>query len=243
MKKSNKLNRAARKTRWQNFKYALKRIITFPWRVCCAIWRWLKSIDVVGMINLTLLVVIILLFLSLIVDFVRYRKCPIGTNTNSNNNQVEQVIVDSKNESVVGNRKVIKRSFNTILPLKADKQTGIVPKIKTIGVEKPRIAKELSFPAEELPQQKMSGDVIVDINPKSPVLSNGVKINGNLIIQNMRKYTLPCGTKINGHLFIRNVERLQFCGAFTVNGNIYVNRQSSFGALPKGTKINGQIIL
>ena len=39
------------------------------------------------------------------------------------------------------------------------------------------------------------------------------------------------------------VDKLSFCGAFTVNGNIYVNRQSSFGPLPKGTKINGQIIL
>ena len=27
-----------------------------------------------------------------------------------------------------------------------------------------------------------------------------------------------------------------------VNGNVYVNRQSSFGPLPNGTKINGQII-
>ena len=77
---------------------------------------------------------------------------------------------------------------------------------------------------------------------KSPVLYNGAKINGNLIIQNMRKYTLPCGMKINGHLFVRNVARLHFCGEFTVNGNIYVNRESSFGALPDGTKINGQII-
>ena len=242
MNKSNKINRATRKTKWENFKYRLKRIVTFPWRLCCAIWRWLKSIDLVGMINLTLLVVIILLFSSLIVDLVRYRKCQNVINANSNV-VVENVVDDSKNESISEKPKVIKRTFNTTLPLKADKQTGIVPKIKTIGVEKPQIAKEVSFPAEDLPQQKLSGDVIVDINPMSPVLSNGVKINGNLIIQNMRKYTLPCGTKINGHLFIRNVERLQFCGAFTVNGNIYVNRQSSFGALPKGTKINGQIIL
>ena len=128
------------------------------------------------------------------------------------------------------------------MPLKADKKTGITPKIKTVGVAKPEIVREISLPADELPQQDLSGDVIIDVNPKSPVLYNGAKINGNLIIQNMRKYTLPCGMKINGHLFVRNVARLHFCGEFTVNGNIYVNRESSFGALPDGTKINGQII-
>jgi hypothetical protein len=243
MNKSKKLNRAARRTRWENFKYTLKRIITFPWRVCCAIWNWLKSIDVVGMINLTLLVVIILLFSSLIVDLVRCRRCPDVKTVNNNKARVETVVADSKNDSNVYKRKIVKRKFNTTLPLKADKQTNIVPKLKTVGVDKPQIVKELSFPSDELPQQKLSGDVIVDISPASPILSNGVEINGNLIIQNMRKYTLPCDMKVNGHLFIRNVERLQFCGSFTVNGNIYVNRQSSFGALPNGTKINGQIIL
>ena len=239
MSKSQRIKRAARRTRWENFKYALKRIITFPWRVLCAIWRWLKSIDIVGMINLTLLVVIIILFVSLIVDVVRYRRC--ATINNSRNSEVVTVV---QNDSVQSkDSKVVRRTFNTVLPLKADKKTGITPKIRTVGVDKPQIVRETSLPADELPQQNLSGDVIVDVNPKSPILSNGTKINGNLIIQNMRKYTLPCGMKINGHLFIRNVQRLYFCGEFTVNGNVYVNRESSFGALPKGTKINGQIIL
>ena len=89
----------------------------------------------------------------------------------------------------------------------------------------------------------MNGDIIVDINPSSPILSNGVKVNGNLYIQNMRKYTIPCEAKINGHLFIRNVNKVRFCGKFTVNGNIYVNRESSFGAIPEDATIKGQIIL
>ena len=237
MNKSQKIKRAAHRTKWENFKYFVKRIITFPWRVLCAIWNWAKSIDVVGMINLTLLVVIIILFISLIVDVVRFRGCPMANNNRSGNVTVVQ------NDSVnTNNNKVVKRRFNTNLPLKVDKKTGITPKIKTVGVAKPEIVRETSLPADELPQQDLSGDVIVDVNPKSPVLYNGAKINGNLIIQNMRKYTLPCGMKINGHLFVRNVARLHFCGEFTVNGNIYVNRESSFGALPKGTKINGQII-
>lgn len=239
MNKSQRIKRAARRTRWENFKCTLKRIITFPWRVLCAIWKWLKSIDVVGMINLTLLVVIILLFVSLIVDVVRYRKC--ATINTDRNGEVVTVV---KNDSVKNKEaKFVKHKFNTVLPLKADKRTGITPKIRTVGVDKPEIVRETSLPANELQKQNLAGDVIVDVNPKSPILYNGAKINGNLIIQNMRKYTLPCGMTINGHLFIRNVQRLYFCGEFTVNGNVYVNRESSFGALPKGTKINGQIIL
>ena len=239
MNKSKKTTYVARQTGWGKFKYWVKRVITFPWRVLCAIWRWLKSIDVVGMINLTLLVVIIVLFTSLIIDFVRFNKCS-SVNTVRTD---KEVVTVTKNDTVGNNRKMTKHSFNTTLPLKADKKTNITPKIKTVGVSKPQVVRETSLPSDELPQQTLFGDVIVDVNPKSPILSNGAKINGNLIIQNMRKYTLPCGTKINGHLFIRNVERLYFCGGFTVNGNIYVNRQSSFGALPQDAKINGQIIL
>ena len=94
-----------------------------------------------------------------------------------------------------------------------------------------------------MPQQVLAGDVIVERAPNSPILSNGAKIDGNLFIQNMHKYTMPCDVKINGHLFIRNVQKVNFCGKFKVNGNVYVNRESSFGPFPEGTKINGQIIL
>ena len=246
--KSKKINRATRQTKWEIFKHRVKRIITFPWRVCCAIWNWLKSIDVVGMINLTLLVIIILLFSFLVIDIVRCRRCPavrVVNNTaeiTTNATKNESVNVRSKGENKADNYKVTKRVFKTSLPLKADKKTNIKPKIRTIGVSKPEIVKEASFAPDELPQQTLSGDVIVDVNPASPILSNGVKINGNLIIQNMRKYTIPCDAKINGHLFVRNA-RINFCGKFTVNGNIYVNRGSAFGSLPSDAKINGQIVL
>ena len=88
-----------------------------------------------------------------------------------------------------------------------------------------------------------NGDVIVDTFRSATVLSNGVKVNGNLFIQNMRKYTLPCDAVINGNLFIRNVDHLKFCGTFTVTGNIYVNRQSAFGPIPCDARVGGQVIL
>ena len=249
MNKQQNIKRAVKNTRRKTLKQKIKNIITFPWRlikaiwrflcrVCRALWNWLKSIDVVGMINLTLLVVIIVLFTSLIANFICCNRC--ASNRNNNN---DDVVMVQKAKSNVDKRKVVQRRFNTNLPIKADEKTNIKPKIKTVGVAKPQVVKELSLPADKLPQQVLSGDVIVDSYPSSPILSNGVKINGNLFVQNMRKYVIPCDAKINGHLIIRNVNKVYFCGKFTVNGNIYVNRESSFGAIPSDAKINGQIIL
>ena len=256
MSKSQKIKKATRKARKQNFKKWFKKVILFPWnvckkvwswivaackfiwrllcRICSAIWNWLKSIDIIGMINLTLLVAIIVLFSSLIADFVCCNKC-----SKANQNQANIVAV-SKNAD---GRKVVQRKFNTNLPVKADPLTGIKPKIKTIGVKKPQVVRGLSVPANELPQQNYSGDVIVDVNPSTPALQNGVYINGNLFIQNVNKYTLPCGATINGNLFVRNVARLNFCGDFTVKGNVYVNRESSFGPIPSTAQIYGNVIL
>jgi len=246
--KTQKIRKATRTTRKKGFMQWIKKILLFPWRVikaiwrficriCRAIWNWLKSIDIIGMINLTLLIIIIILFVSLIADFVRCNRCC----NNHVANRGDNVSMVSKSESN-NNRKVVQRSFKTSLPLKADEKTNIKPKIKTIGVSKPQIVKELSVPAKDLPQQTLSGDIVVENAPSSPILANGVKINGNLYIQNMNKYTLPCGAKINGNLFIRNVHKLYFCGPFTVNGNIYVNRESAFGSFPDGARVRGQII-
>ena len=250
MNKSQKIKKAARNTCKQNIKQWFKKVLSYPvraikwlWnllcRICRAIWNWLKSIDIVGMINLTLLVAIIVLFLSLITDFVRCNKCEKSANANKPN----VVMMQKENND---NRRVVQRKFSTTLPVqpvKIDEKTTITPKIRTIGVKKPEIVRELSVPANEFPQQTLSGEVIVERGSNAPVLSNGVKVNGNLYIQNMNKYTIPCDAKINGHLFIRNVNKVNFCGKFKVNGNVYVNRESSFGPLPAGTKINGQIIL
>lgn len=253
--KSHKMKTASRKARKQTFKQYCKKIIMFPiraikwlWRqlchICRAIWNWLKSIDIVGMINLTLLVAIIVLFSALINNVICCNKCDKNVAYIRKDAGATQIT----NKNVVDNRRVVKRQFSTVLPVKpvvidANANTTIRPQIRTIGVKKPEIVRELSLPSNELPKQVLGGDVIIERHPASPILSNGVRVDGNLYIQNMNKYTIPCDAKINGHLFIRNVNKLKFCGKFTVNGNIYVNRESSFGPLPDGTKINGQIIL
>ncbi|MDR0319649.1 MAG: hypothetical protein LBH81_02820 [Rickettsiales bacterium] len=68
------------------------------------------------------------------------------------------------------------------------------------------------------------------------------EINGNLYIQNMDRYVVPCGTKVRGDMIVRNVRRLSFCGCMEVRGNIYVGKGTSFGPLPANAKIGGQII-
>jgi len=253
MNKIQKMKQATRNNRKHNFKQWCKKVLLFPWtlckkiwgficRVCKTVWNWLKSIDIVGMINLTLLVAIIVLFTSLIINFTQCNKNSIAMPSN--------IVAQSNKPKIVDTRKVVKRN-NTIvakksvpmLPIKVNTKTGIKPQIKTIGVKKPVVVKNISLPVKMLPKQKLTGDVIIDLYPSAPVLSNGVTIYGNLFVQNMRKYTLPCGAKIRGNLFIRNVDKLSFCGEFTVKGNIYVNRQSSFGPIPRTARVGGQVIL
>ncbi len=92
-------------------------------------------------------------------------------------------------------------------------------------------------------QNKIMGDVVIDSRGSATVIEHNTKINGNVYLQNMRKYTLPCGVRINGNLFLRDVNTLQFCGEFTVTGNIYVSPRSSFGSIPSTARLGGYIIL
>jgi hypothetical protein len=96
-----------------------------------------------------------------------------------------------------------------------------------------------------VPQMKktISGDVIIDgRNARNLGLKSMGVINGNLYLQNMRGYILPCGIRINGDLLLRDVGQLKFCGCFEIAGNIYVSRNSSFGPIPKDAHLGGQVI-
>lgn len=248
MNKTQKMKTATRNNKKRNFVATMKKIIAFPWhvckavwrwvvRVCRAIWNWLKNINIIGMINLTLSVAIIVLLYCLVSNVLNNKSSKV-------NHGHDNVVVTNAKYKVLNNkRNVVNSKFNTVLPVKVNAKTGITPKIKVVGVDKPVVIAAVSESEKELPAQKLYGDVIVDMVPSSPVLMNGVTVQGNLYVQNMRKYTLPCGMKITGHLFIRNVERLSFCGPFSVRGNIYVNRQSSFGPIPENSRVGGQIIL
>ena len=239
MNKSQTIKNAKHKTQKRNVMLTLKKILMLPIRLCRAIWNWLKQINIVGMVNLTLLVVIIVLFVSLISNVICCKKQQNVFVAKSGNVTVSSGSYVAKQD----NRKVVQRKYNTIVPAKTDSETKITPKIKVVGVKKPIIDENISLPANELPKQNLYGDIIVDTYPGAVVLMNGVNVNGNLYVQNMRKYTLPCGAKISGNLFIRNVEKLSFCGAFVVQGNIYVTHRSSFGPIPQDAYVGGQVIL
>ena len=87
------------------------------------------------------------------------------------------------------------------------------------------------------------GDVVIDTRRAASVIEHNTRVQGNLYLQNMRKYTLPCGVRVEGNLFLRDVNLLQFCGEFTVTGNIYVNPRSSFGPIPANARVGGYVIL
>ncbi|MCL2758505.1 MAG: hypothetical protein FWE64_04285 [Alphaproteobacteria bacterium] len=87
------------------------------------------------------------------------------------------------------------------------------------------------------------GDTIVDGEyPGTVTLAPGAGIRGNLILQNHRRYTLPCGIHVKGNLLLRNVGQLRFCDDFTITGNIYVSRDSSFGPIPRSARLGGNVI-
>ena len=89
----------------------------------------------------------------------------------------------------------------------------------------------------------MYGDVVIDSRGAATIIKNYTNVRGNLYLQNMRKYTLPCGVRVDGNLFLRDVNMLQFCGEFTVTGNIYVSPRSSFGPIPANARVGGNIVL
>ena len=194
------------------------------------IWAWIRSIDLIGLVNLTLLVAIIVLFSMLIIDIIGCRQKSIV------------VIGDAPSVAIQANRPNITVSNDVELgnayrranlPMRRDPATR-----KFIGAPI-----SVNLYTKTPAPRTIQGDVMIDRNPDSPLLSEGVHIYGDLYLQNMRKYTLPCGTVVHGNLFLRDVDMLQFCGDFTITGNIYVSPRSSFGPIPSTARLGGQIIL
>ncbi|MDR2770151.1 MAG: hypothetical protein LBB08_01740, partial [Rickettsiales bacterium] len=81
--------------------------------------------------------------------------------------------------------------------------------------------------AKPVKRQKFGSDVVMDGSDSNVNLHGLADIRGNLYLQNMRAYRLPCGIRISGSLYLRNVGLLKFCdsefGSFKIGGNIYVS--------------------
>lgn len=196
------------------------------------IWAWLCNINLVGLINLALLVAIIVLCSLLTISILNNRKSIFfknATATNFNRVPVETVAAKSGRTS----------NADIPLPIRRDAKTGNM--VKTINVVPTVPSSDPTLRAHG--DGKLYGDIIIESRAESVMLKNGSHIRGNLYLQRMRKYVLPCNVVIEGNLFLRDVNMLQFCGPFTITGNIYVSPKSSFGPIPYNARLGGQVIL
>ncbi len=233
-RKSVRAKKSVRKISWAR----VWNIICWPFRairnLCVRIWAWIRSIDLIGLVNITLLFSIIVLFSMLIIDIVKCNRTP------------DVVVLATPATKTVPAQKKI-----------SDTKTIAPAQVSTLPVKRDADRKYATRPVNVVParpcaatvrqtartRNTMFGDVIIDSRGAATILHNGDKIRGNLYLQNMRKYTLPCGVHIDGNLFLRDMNMVQFCGDFTVTGNIYVSPKSSFGPLPRTARIGGQVIL
>lgn len=201
------------------------------------IWAWICGINLVGLINLALLIAIIVLCSLLIISLMNNRKSIFFNNataTDINKVRVESVQKTKKTDA----EKAVSENKNIPLPIRRDARGDMQKPINVVPT------KPCNNPTLR-PQGdgRIYGDVIIESRGERIMLRNGARIRGNLYLQRMRKYVLPCDVVIEGDVFLRDVNLLQFCGPFTVTGNIYVSPRSSFGPIPYNSHLGGQIIL
>ncbi len=199
--------------------------------IATRIWLWLRRIDLIAMVNLTLLVAIIVLFSMLIMDIMRGRHQPVVmidttpmvTTTPANPVRPMVTVTDAAAPRMVRARSTARH--NNVLVLRTTSDATQTPTT-------PVMAKTYN----------LFGDIVIDTHYTQTPLTTGTRILGNIYLQNMRRFTLPCGVYIDGNLFLRDVQQLNFCGDFVVTGNIYLNRNSSFGPIPSTARLGGQVI-
>jgi len=190
-------------------------------------WNWVRYIDLIGLVNLTLLITIIVLCSVLIINIINYR------------NVSASKFVQERDITLTRKAFGTDDNFRTFPKIKPE--TTVVQKTITQNIVLDKNGNTVKINSRRY-VRVLQGDIVIDGNFPSEKLSNNMKITGNLYLQNMRKYTLPEKIYIDGDLFLRDVSMLQFAGDFVVTGNIYVSHRSSFGPLPRTAKLGGQVI-
>lgn len=226
----------------------IARFIRWVWKNICKfvrwIWRKICEINLVGLLNLVLLVAIFVLCTMLIIDILNYRKKPVVVIADPvpvstiNQSQNPSIVPEPVTKPVRASAGYVRPKTDT-LPITRG-TTGMVAEPIRVTKQKPN---PITVKQTATCDNTMYGDIIIDNRGDAKLLNNGSQINGNLYLQNMRKYVLPCGIKITGNMFIRDVSMLQFCGEFEITGNIYVSPRSSFGPIPHNARLGGQVIL
>lgn len=208
----------------------------FVW-VLTAIWTWLCGINLIGLINLALLIAILVLCCLLVISFMNNKKSIFFNNATAD--YLNRVTVETVQKTDKAEQSDAVRDTDIPLPIRRDAQTGNMNKPINVVPAKPCNNPTLQPQGDG----RIYGDVIIESRGERVILKNGSRIRGNLYLQRMRKYVLPCNVVIEGNMFLRDVNMLQFCGPFTVTGNIYVSPKSSFGPIPYKSRLGGQIIL
>lgn len=209
-------------TKKSELKRATQRVTTKKPGFFTRAWNFIRGVDVVCAVNILLLGMIIVIFSMLILDICDCNR--------SQNNARPNITRNAQPAATTPN----------IAPAAPRKITVVRKTVSTITLP---LGKKNTPSPVAAPVQKPIGPTIIAGVKGDTKLSRGNEIHGNLYLEDMRRYTLPCGLRVNGDLFVRNVGILKFCGAFTVTGNIYVTPSSSFGTIPRNAKIGGKIIL
>lgn len=243
MQKGTKIKAATRRVATANHKPKTQNVWKRVWNIICLpfqilwrgvkrVWQWIRTIDLVGLINITLLVAIIVMFTMLILDILKFKKSQVIV-------VPAHTVEITADKYIAPKRTISPRPQTVALPIKmdADRKMKTQP-VRVVPTTEPTIKV-----AQDTVTHKMYGDIIIDNRGDAAVLHDGVQIQGNLYLQHMRKYTLPCDIKIDGNLFLRDLNMLQFCGDFTITGNIYVSPRSSFGPIPRTARLGGRVIL
>ncbi len=205
-------------------------------RWCRAFWKWVRSIDLIGLVNITLLSAIIVLFS---IDIIGCKKPVVII---AKNNEVVTTHSQATDSNSNTPRIVRERDSKRVTALPIRRDENRVFTAETINVARVQ-PDNVAIKQTARCGKTMYGDVIIDSRGAATMLKPGDVVKGNLFLQHMRKYTLPRGVRIEGHLFLRDMGMLQFGGEFTVTGNIYVTPTSSFGPIPGTARIGGQVIL
>ena len=229
----------------------IARFFRWIWHMLCRfvrwLWRLICGINVIGLLNIVLLVAIIVLCTMLVIDIINNTRKP--TVIVADPIPVSQA-VKTYNVPVIAEPTTKPVSMASVrnkplpktvtLPIKREKSHRVMSEPVRVVKTNPDVVAEQQTAKID---NKMYGDIIIDSRGATRMLVNGAEINGNLYLQNLRKYTLPCDIKITGNMFVRDVNMLQFCGEFDIGGNIYVTPTSSFGPIPQNAHLGGQVIL
>jgi hypothetical protein len=206
-------------------------------------WRYLRGLDKLAYLNIALLALLCAMFCAMYVriDTVKKRS---ARNAAGYTLTERTGVYDLTQRARRPNRP-------TVVVVSRRAVESPAPKIKRIGA--PTMAarvRTITLPIRpgavraEMPaaRKTVHGNIVIDGRGRNTAISPMTTVNGNLYLQNLGAWTLPCGTRVNGHLFVRDVKWLKFCGCFDVRGNIYVSANSAFGAIPRDASLGGRII-